>query len=200
MEEKNWKESPEGDPELYKKAKLVDVVRISPEYLTDELEDTIYYTLWSKLEGRLDKEIGKVIAVTRIISIGEGHILTGDGAVYYEVEFEAILFKPEMQEVVDGEVIDIANFGAFVRVGPLDALIHVSQVTDDFMSYDSKSQRLVGKENNKSLIVGDKVRARIIALSINETDPNKNKIAMTMRQVGLGKLEWLDDAIKKDKK
>ena len=87
MEEKNWKESPEGDPELYKKAKLVDVVRISPEYLTDELEDTIYYTLWSKLEGRLDKEIGKVIAVTRIISIGEGHILTGDGAVYYEVEF-----------------------------------------------------------------------------------------------------------------
>jgi DNA-directed RNA polymerase subunit E' len=105
-----------------------------------------------------------------------------------------------MQEVVDGEVIDIANFGAFVRVGPLDALIHVSQVTDDFMSYDSKGQRLVGKENNKSLIVGDKVRARIIALSINETDPTKNKIAMTMRQVGLGKLEWLDDVIKKDKK
>jgi len=185
---------------LYKMAKLVDVVRIPPENLTEKLEETIYFTLWTKLEGRLDKEMGKVVAVKRILSIGEGHILTGDGAVYYEVEFEAILFKPELQEVVDGVVVEIVNFGAFVRIGPIDALIHVSQVTDDFMSYDSKGERLVGKENNKSLIVGDRVRARIIALSINEMDPEKNKIALTMRQVGLGKLEWLDEAYKQEKK
>jgi len=183
---------------VYKKAKLVDVVRISPEYLTENLEETIYYTLWAKLDGHLDKEIGKVVAVTRVLSIGEGHILIGDGAVYYEVVFEAILFKPEMQEVLDGVVVEIVNFGAFVRIGPIDALIHVSQVTDDFMSYDGKGERLVGKENNRSLDVGDRVRARIIALSINEMDPEKNKIALTMRQVGLGKMEWLEEARRRE--
>ena len=58
---------------------------------------------------------------------------------YHNVVFNAIFFKPE-QEVIDGEVIEIAEFGAFVRIGPMDGLVHVSQVTDDYINYDSKKE------------------------------------------------------------
>lgn len=63
----------------------------------------------------------------------------GDGAAYHEVTFNALFFKPELQEVVEGEVIEITEFGAFVRIGPMDGLAHVSQVTDDYITYDAKN-------------------------------------------------------------
>ena len=49
---------------------------------------------------------------------------------------------------------------------------------------------------------GDRVRARIIAVSLNEKEPRESKIGLTMRQTGLGRLEWLeaDTAEKEDEK
>jgi DNA-directed RNA polymerase subunit E' len=74
----------------------------------------------------------------------------------------------------------------------------VSQITNEYISYDEKNARLVSKESNKSLNEGDKVRARIIAVSLNEREPRESKIGLTMRQTGLGKLEWLESDRKKD--
>ncbi|MBU1974164.1 MAG: DNA-directed RNA polymerase, partial [Nanoarchaeota archaeon] len=42
---------------------------------------------------------------------------------------------------------------------------------------------------NQSLKVNDKCQARIIAVSYK--DINRPKIGLTMRQEGLGKIEWL---------
>jgi len=68
---------------------------------------------------------------------------------------------------------------------------------DDFVSF-SKDGTLLGKDSNKVLKVGDKVRSRIIAISIkNLKDP---KIGMTMRQPYLGKVEWLDEIRKVESK
>jgi len=65
------------------------------------------------------------------------------------------------------------------------------------MVYDEKNKRLVGKETKKSLTEGDLVRARIVALSLKERDPEKSKIGLTMRQPWLGNLKWIEDEIKK---
>jgi DNA-directed RNA polymerase subunit E' len=36
-----------------------------------------------------------------------------------------------MQEIVEGEVVERVEFGAFVEIGPLDGLLHISQITDE---------------------------------------------------------------------
>ena len=126
------------------------------------------------------------MAVTDVADIGEGHILVGDGAVYYEVTFNAIAYKPEQQEIIEGSVVEIVNFGAFVAVGPVDCLVHVSQIADEFMTYDEKSARLTSRETNRSLNEGDHVRAKIVTVSLNEHDPRESKIGLTMRQPALG--------------
>ena len=42
------------------------------------------------------------------------------------------------------------------------------------------------------------MRARIVALSLNERNPRESKIGLTMRQPGLGKIEWIaEDRAKK---
>jgi DNA-directed RNA polymerase subunit E' len=182
---------------MYRKVRLVDIIRIPPQRLEEDLEQVIGETIRDKLEGRIDKALGSIVAVLDIVDVGEGHILIGDGAVYYEVTFDAIAYRPELQEIVEGVVVEIVAFGAFVSVGPVDCLVHVSQVADEFMSYDEKNARLVSKETSKSLSEGDRVRARIVAVSLNEHNPRESKIGLTMRQMGLGKLEWLEEEQRK---
>jgi DNA-directed RNA polymerase subunit E' len=129
--------------------------------------------------------------------VGEGHIIHGDGGVYQEVEYDSLVFRPEIQEVVEGAVVEIRKFGAFVRFGPLDGLLHVSQIMDDRVNIDEHNQRLVGVETKRDLKVGYKVRARVVSLSLSEISPRDSRIGLTMRQPGLGRLEWVVDAHKK---
>ena len=185
---------------MYAKVRAIDVVRVPPERLGDELRPTVKEVLQDNLEGRMDKKIGMVIAILDVVDMKEGRIIIGDGGVYYETVFDMLVFKPKMQEIVEGEVVEIVAFGAFVAIGPLDGLLHISQITDEYISYDEKGEKLVTKDTGKTLGEGDKLRARIVAISLNEMDPGDSKIGLTMRQPGLGKLEWIEEEREKEKK
>lgn len=179
---------------MYKKMRLADTVRIAPELLGDPVEAAVNHALRDKLEGLVDKRIGAVVAILDVAEVGEGHILAGDGGVYYDATFDALTFLPDMQEIMEANVVEVVEFGVFIGIGPLDGLVHVSQLTDEYVSYDEKNSRLITKESGKSITVGDHVRARIIAVSLNEREPRDSKIGLTMRQHALGKLEWIEEA------
>ena len=181
---------------MYKKMRLADTVRIAPESLGEPVEAAVKLALRDKLEGLVDKRIGAIVAVKDVIEVGEGHILAGDGGVYYDAVFEALTFMPEMQEIIEGSVVEVVQFGIFVGIGPLDGLVHVSQLTDEFVSYDEKNSRLITKESSRAVAEGDHIRARIIAVSLNEREPRDSKIGLTMRQHALGKMEWIEEARK----
>lgn len=195
---------------MYRLVTLEDIVRVPPsefgEPLKEVVEDILKkgYTYDGKriggYEGLLDKDLGTILAVTEIKDIKGGSIIPGDGAAYYTTIFQALTFKIDLHEIVDGEIVDIVEFGAFMRFGPLDGLIHVSQIADDYIVYDEKRAALVGKESNRALEVGDKVRARIVAVSLNPKKTKESKINLTMRQPNLGKFEWLEEEKKKEKK
>ena len=191
---------------MYYKTKIEDTVRIPPYRFGDPLEEVAIQTLNETYEGRLDKKHGLLICVNDIVEIGEGKLIMGDGAAYHNVIFEAIFFKPEQQELFDGVVTDVVEYGAFVSVGPMEGLIHVSQVTDDYLTYDSKKGILNAKESNKTLNQGDLVRARVVSTSIKDESTNNrdniksSKIALTMRQNNLGRFEWIEEAKQKSMK
>jgi len=184
---------------MYARMRVRDTVRVPPTRLGEDLNEVINDLLWEQFEGKLDREYGMIVGIESIDEVGEGRIIEGDGAVYFDVVFSAITFKPLLQEVIEGEVVEIVEFGAFVSIGPLDALLHMSQITDDYMVYDEKGKRLVGKETKKVLEEGDAVRARIVALSLKEREPERSKIGLTMRQPWLGAIKWLNEEIKKVK-
>lgn len=172
-------------------------VRVPPTLFDKDIKAAILERLNKMMEGYISKDLGIVIAVSGITSIGDGIIIPGDSAPYYEAVFKVFSFKPEMQEVILGRITDITDFGAFIFLGAIDGMIHVSQTMDDFVSF-SKSNVLTGKESKKTLKLGDKCRARIIAVSYK--DPANPKIGLTMRQVALGNLNWIEDDLKKKEK
>ncbi len=178
---------------------LEDKVRVPPQRLGEELRSVILDVLQEQLEGSIDKEIGIFIAITRVMTIGEGEIIPGDGAVYYDVSFEGVVLRLGLQEVVEGIVVETTSFGAFISLGPIDAMLHVSQISDEYINYDEKNSRLICQDSKRSIGVDDIVRARVVTLSLNEREPRDSKIGLTMRQAGLGTLVWLEEDLKHEK-
>jgi len=97
-----------------------------------------------------------------------------------------------MQEVADGTVVETVEFGAFVGIGPVDGLLHVSQITDEYLTFDGVNQQLASSDSDKTLGVDDAVRVRVVTKSIDERNPRDSKIGLTAKQPGLGKHEWLE--------
>ena len=173
---------------MFEIATLKQNVRVPPRLWEKNIKTAVKKAL-RELEGKLSKTHGILLSIIKIKEVGEGKVLPGDGAVYFPTKFESLLFRPELHEVIEGDIIDMTEFGAFVKVGALDGLIHVSQVSDDFFSY-SNEKVLLGKQSKKVLKIGDKIRGRIISISY-KAEPAK--LGITMRQPGLGKLEWLEE-------
>lgn len=181
---------------MYLKVTRTDTLRIPPERLGKPFEEEVNTRARANFEGRVFGDY-IVIFITDIRTVGEGKIIHGDGSVYLTVKYDALAYRPELHEVIEGTVCEIVKFGAFIRFGPLDGLLHVSQIIDDKIDVDMVNERLVGRETKRDLKIGDRVRARIVALSLNERSPRESKIGLTMRQPGLGKLEWLEEDRKK---
>lgn len=175
---------------MFYKAKIKDHIRVPPDLFSLSKEEAVIKRVKAEYDGYISKELGIVIDVAEVNEIREGIIIPGDGASYYETVFELLTFKPELQEVVSGRIKDIADFGAFISLGPTEGMIHISQTMDDFVSF-AKDKVLTGKETKRTLKVGDKCKARIIAVSFKDT--TNPKLGLTMRQPGLGKLEWIEE-------
>jgi len=173
-----------------------DHVRVDPKLFGLATAEAVENQLRETYRNYYDKELGKVISVIGVLGVGEGVIIPGDGAAYYKSKFKLLVWKPELQEIVFGDIAEITNFGAFIDVGAMRGMIHISQTMDDYVSF-SKSNSLTGKQTKRVLKAEDLCLARIVSISHKGDEP---KIGLTMRQPGLGKIEWIgEDKVKKQK-
>ncbi len=182
---------------MFYKMLINDYIRVPPKLFEKNVEEAITEQIKKQYEGYISDDLGVVIDVASIEKIGEGIIVPGDGAPFYDTTFTLITFKPEMQEVINGKIKDITDFGAFITMGPIEGMIHVSQTMDDFVSF-SKDKVLIGKDTKKSLKVNDKCKARIIAVSYK--DIANPKLGLTMRQKGLGRVDWIEEEFSEEPK
>ncbi|MBR9682489.1 MAG: DNA-directed RNA polymerase [Candidatus Aenigmarchaeota archaeon] len=181
---------------MYQIVTLEDEILVPPTKIGGKLDQGIKDSIAEKFEGKIYNDIGVVLSITEVSEIGEGRILPGDASIHYPVNFKVLTWMPKEHEIVEGSVVDITEFGAFVRAGALDGLVHVSQIMDDFVSYDDKNSQLFGKQSKRVLKQGDAVRARIISISFKE----QSKVGLTMRQPHLGSLKWLEESKKQPTK
>ena len=175
---------------------MADVVRIPPSLFGKTLKKAAMNILKEKYESMINADLGYIIMILDAKIDGMGKMIAGDGGTFHKVEFDALTFYPKLQEIVQGEIVDITDFGAFVRIGPTDALLHLSQVMDDFLNSDVKSGMILAKQSGKTLKVGSTIRARITAVSLGKA-ASMGKIGITCRQPYLGADEWIVEEIKK---
>jgi DNA-directed RNA polymerase subunit E' len=184
---------------MYNVYTIKDNFALPPENFDKDIEEVAETVLQTKYEGKVDKEIGIIVAVFDVKNISDGIIYPGDPTTHHDAEFDVLAFLPHVDEVVCGEVTELVDFGAFVRIGPMDGLIHVSQIANEFLSYDRKTQTFVSRQKKLFLKKGDIVYAKISTVSMKNTVKD-SKIALTMKQDGFGKPEWLKSTAQRQHK
>ena len=83
-----------------------------------------------------------------------------------EANKKAVLDKLVVGDVVEGKVARLTNFGAFIDLGCVDGLVHVSEI----------SFERVGKPSDV-LKVGQDVKVKVLAV-----DPEKDRISLSIKQ------------------
>lgn len=177
-------------------AEVEDHVRVEPRHFGLPTHESIEKQLNESYVDSVSKDLGYVISVVSVEDVGDGVIIPGDGAAYYKSRFKVLVWKPELHELVYGTIAEIASFGAFMDMGVMQGMIHISQTMEDYVSA-TKSGTLSGKSTKRSLGKGDNCVAKIVAISYKSGEP---KIGLTMRQPGLGKVEWVDEDRRKKEK
>jgi DNA-directed RNA polymerase subunit E' len=185
---------------MYYRVRVEDTIRIPPDKFSENLDSVVTDIVQKTFEGTMRKLHGVIVVVDNIQPVGDGIVIHGDGAMYQKIAFDALTFKPELQEVLDGIVCEIVEFGAFCHIGPLDALIHMSQIMNDYVEVDTDNEVITGKEKKLMLKNGDSVRARVVAVSLNELSSRESKIGLTMRQPALGAHVWIYGPTEEEKK
>ena len=172
-----------------------DTIRIPAEYIREghSLSQHVDQLAHSAFEGRFDDDGNFILVTFDHEMLGRGRIIHGDGAIYLRVRFKAVLFHMDSNEVVDGAVSEVHEFGAFVQIGPVEALLHKSQILDEQVNINMAQGRIEGARSGRFLELGSPVRARIVTISLNPHDPRSSKIGLTCKQTGLGAHDWLSE-------
>ncbi|HVB12689.1 MAG TPA: DNA-directed RNA polymerase [Nitrososphaerales archaeon] len=178
---------------------LEDVIRVPPARFGVKLDEVAREILRGKYESTINPDLGYIVLITDIEVDPMGKVIPGDGATFHKVNFSAMTFFPKLQELIEGEIVEITDFGAFVRIGPTDALLHMSQITDDYLTSDVMQGMIIASQTKRTLKVGSKVRVRITAVSLPR-GAALGKIGVTCRQPFLGAFEWIEEDVAKAQK
>ncbi|MDP8012909.1 MAG: DNA-directed RNA polymerase [Nanoarchaeota archaeon] len=167
---------------MYELVTLRDKIRVEPQNISKDKKNAIKQQIKQEYIGKIIDNRMLIVGFIDIIKINEGIIIPNDPAVFYDTIFNVLAYLPMLHETVRGQVTEISEIGAMVNIGPIDGLVHISQVMDDFVDFSKNA--LVGRKSKTSVKVGDTVIANISVISTK----GMMKIGLTMRSPGLGKL------------
>lgn len=128
---------------------------LSDEYIED-LEQFAGQTVQVKVED-IDKEKNRVI-------LNRKRIIEKDKKQDRQEQLATL----EVGSVVDGEVVRITNFGAFINLGEIDGLAHISEL----------SYTRVDKVED-SVNIGDKVNVKVL-----DVNPENERVSLSIKQAG----------------
>jgi small subunit ribosomal protein S1 len=119
----------------------------------------------SKILSVLQSYVNQLFDVQIITADSDEEKLIVSEKAVFEKEMEDRLGALKIGEVVDGVITGVVDFGAFVKFGDLEGLVHISELA---------WQRI---ENPKDIVkVGQRVKAKIISI-------DKGRVSLSIKQL-----------------
>ena len=76
--------------------------------------------------------------------------------------------EPLAGQTLSGVISGVQSYGFFVEIPPsrVEGLVHVSSLKDDWYEYRSRQNRLVGRKNRRTYMLGDQVEVEILKVDV----------------------------------
>lgn len=150
---------------------LIDVeakTSLSPEQLdpTKNANELLLKALRDKLEGQVLKDIGLVVAVVSCSVSGEGMIPPRSPEIYFNTEIQMICFRPLEGEIIEGEIVNVTETGAFVNLGSIDAFWPRNRISNKRLSFNARRGILEDREGEISIRRKEKARLKVSNIDI----------------------------------
>jgi DNA-directed RNA polymerase II subunit RPB7 len=117
-----------------------------------------------ELEGSLSKNHdGTIVYIFRITDKSKPRIQDGTGFAIVEVSFEAIVFRPFKNEVIDCVVSEVTRLGFFAYFGPMKVFVSKSSIPED-LQFHAETNRLSNADSTQIIAVDSEVRVRILGV------------------------------------
>uniref|UniRef100_A0A2P2I3S8 DNA-directed RNA polymerase III subunit RPC8-like n=1 Tax=Hirondellea gigas TaxID=1518452 RepID=A0A2P2I3S8_9CRUS len=152
---------------------LRDVVRVPPSKFTAPLELALTEELNRKLANKVVLNVGLCICLFDIIKMEDSYIYPGDGSSHTRTTFNFTVFRPAIEEIMEGEVKAVSSEGLQVNVVFFDGIFIKKENMMSDCHYDETEKVWVWNYQGHQLImaVGNRIRFRVIAEEFVDTTP-----------------------------
>eukprot|EP00041_Stephanoeca_diplocostata_P007882 m.113340 g.113340 ORF g.113340 m.113340 type:complete len:200 (+) comp17077_c0_seq2:232-831(+) len=145
-------------------AELSDVARISPAHFSKNRLEQTELELNKKYANKVIKGLGLCIMLHDILTIGDSLIYPGDGAAQLRVRFRLVVFRPFVDEILEGTIRSCSEKGVHVTMGFFeDILIPASQMQPNTV-FDTTEQAWCWQYGDEKLFmdVDEKIYFKVI--------------------------------------
>uniref|UniRef100_A0A6B2LN88 S1 motif domain-containing protein n=1 Tax=Arcella intermedia TaxID=1963864 RepID=A0A6B2LN88_9EUKA len=143
-------------------------VQMHPSSFGPRIHDAIKRQLRSDVEGTVHGTYGFIIVVTSVKDIPLGEVQEG-GMVKFYVKYDAIVFRPFRNQVLDAVVESVDGLGIRANAGPLSVFIYKDHIPSD-MTYDSSIPAYTMSDTTDKIQAGELIRLKITGLRFDASE------------------------------
>ncbi|TNV76217.1 hypothetical protein FGO68_gene17022 [Halteria grandinella] len=156
--------------------KIQKHIRLQPEELGKNLITKIRDKIDSTMVGTCSAVHGYIIHIVTFkdkdVNIQDGRIQDTTGEVIFRVSFTALVFKPFVDEVLDGVVVEVTNNGIIIRSGPLESFISAARVAEsesgEFFHDSSTNQFVSRRDPNLRIRTDSEIRYKVFQIKYDQ--------------------------------
>lgn len=149
--------------------KLEKNIKLEPKDFGPEWEKRLTSKLTEEVEGTCSIRHGYIIKVQliEVAAARRGMLQEGTGMAVFTVPYDAIVFKPFKNEVVEGIVTNVTKIGFYANVGPLEVFVSKQLIPGDY-TFDPVGQCFKNDDHSLKIATKNAVLLKIQGLSMSE--------------------------------
>nr|ACO11554.1 DNA-directed RNA polymerase III subunit RPC8 [Caligus rogercresseyi] len=155
------------------------LIRLPALHLGRNLPEALSEEINRKLSNRVVHNVGLAVCLFDILEIGESFLFPGDGASHTRVNFRILVFRPFMEEVINGKIKSCSKDGVQVSLGffediwiPPEALQHPYRFDEADQVWVWEYPTEDGEKHDLFMDPGEEIRFRVTAETFSDTSPN----------------------------
>jgi DNA-directed RNA polymerase III subunit RPC8 len=124
-------------------ATIADTIRVPPSQFAHGDAKSLTDAISRKFPGRTIMDVGMVISLFDVLTVGSALIHAGDGSAHFEIVFRVVVFKPFVGEIIEGKVTECSSEGIRISLEFFDNIVVPYYNIFEPNHYDSKKRRWV---------------------------------------------------------
>ncbi|CAB4067038.1 RPC8 [Lepeophtheirus salmonis] len=98
-------------------SELKSLVRLPASQLGKSLPDALREEINRKVSNKVVLNVGLAVCLFDILEIGDSFVFPGDGASHTHVQFRLLVFRPFMEEIINGKIKSCSKDGVQISLG-----------------------------------------------------------------------------------